>query len=276
MSTPMATSEYLVLSHGTIWDERLSPADIENATKQFYDWYKRLIKEGKMRSGHRLAAEGKILSGRKAIVDGPFAESKEAVAGYWFIQAATLEEAVEIAKGNPCLDYGVTVEVRPIIQDQAIGLEPPRFVNGKRLLLAGLRERVENLAGIPALWQRALTYKTPKRLGPVDYGVCFHCNTDQFEYLAGFEVPDFSDLPAGLSWVTIPPQKYAVFSHRGHVSELWQTCEKIGKWLEQSDVEHAVAGADAPDFFERYGEEFDPQTGAGGMEVWVSIKNSPR
>lgn len=71
-----------------------------------------------MRSGHQLAAEGKIISGRKeAVVDGPFAESKEAIAGYWFILAATLEEAVEIAKGNPCLDYGITLEVRPITQD---------------------------------------------------------------------------------------------------------------------------------------------------------------
>jgi hypothetical protein len=50
-------------------------------------------------------------------MDGPFAESKEAIAGYWFIRAASLGEAVEIAKGNPCLDYGVTVEVRPIILD---------------------------------------------------------------------------------------------------------------------------------------------------------------
>ena len=56
--------------------------------------------------------EDKVLSGRKNVMDGPFAESKEAIAGYWFIQAASLEEAVEIAKGNPCLDYGLTVEVR--------------------------------------------------------------------------------------------------------------------------------------------------------------------
>jgi hypothetical protein len=35
-------------------------------------------------------------------MDGPFAESKEGIAGYWFIQAANLEEAVEIAKGDPC------------------------------------------------------------------------------------------------------------------------------------------------------------------------------
>ncbi len=98
---PTATSEYLVLCHGTSWDKILSPADIENVVKQFYDWFERLSKEGKMRSGHRLAAEGKIVSRPKAVMDGPFAESKEAIAGYWFIQAATLEEAVEIAKGNP-------------------------------------------------------------------------------------------------------------------------------------------------------------------------------
>jgi hypothetical protein len=116
MSTAMATSDYLVLSYGTSWDKSLSPEDIENATQQFYDWYKRLIKEGKMKSGHRLAADGKILAGRKSVMDGPFAESKEAVAGYWFIRARSLEEAVETAKGNPCLDYGVTIEVRPIIQ----------------------------------------------------------------------------------------------------------------------------------------------------------------
>jgi len=114
MSTTTATSEYLVFCRSTGWEKILSPADIENAMKQFYDWFERLGKKGKMRSGHRLAAESKIVSRPKAVMDGPFAESKEAIAGYWFIQAATLEEAVEIAKGNPCLDYGVTLEVRPI------------------------------------------------------------------------------------------------------------------------------------------------------------------
>ena len=70
---------------------------------------------GKMQSGHLLAPEGKILSGRKGVTDGPFAESKEGIAGYWFIQAASVEEAVEIAKGDPLLDYGHTFEIRPIL-----------------------------------------------------------------------------------------------------------------------------------------------------------------
>jgi AraC family transcriptional regulator len=89
-----------------------------------------------------------------------------------------------------------------------------------------------------------------------------------FEYLAGFEVSDFSGLPAELSRVTISSQKYAVFTHPGHVSELWRTCEKAGKWLEQSGYKCIDAGADAPDFFERYGERFrsaDRNGRYGGM-----------
>jgi hypothetical protein len=39
------------------------------------------------------------------------------------------------------------------------------------------------------------------------------------------------------------------------------------KWLPESGHELV----DAPDF-ERYGEEFDPLTGTGGLELWVPIK----
>jgi hypothetical protein len=120
MSTQTIASQYLVICRGIGWDKILSPGDMQIAMKQFYAWFERLSDEGKMKSGHRLAAEGKILSGRKGVTDGPFAESKEAVAGYWFIQAASLEEAVEIAKGNPLLDYGKTVEVRPILPDASL------------------------------------------------------------------------------------------------------------------------------------------------------------
>jgi len=117
MSTQTTTAEYLVICRGARFNESLSPEAMQNAMKQFYAWFERLGEEGKMKSGHQLAPEGKVLSGRKGITDGPFAESKEGIAGYWFIQAASLEEAVEIAKGNPLLDYDHTIEIRPILPE---------------------------------------------------------------------------------------------------------------------------------------------------------------
>ena len=119
MTTPTDKSEYLVLCRGISWDKSLTPEAIQNAMNQFYVWFERLAKEGKMRNGHRLAPEGKVIAGRTAPTDGPFAESKEAIAGLWFIHANSLEEAVEIAKGDPTLAYGHTVEVRPILPEGA-------------------------------------------------------------------------------------------------------------------------------------------------------------
>jgi hypothetical protein len=116
MNTQTNTAEYLVICRGARFDESLSPEDIQNAMQRFQAWFERSIDEGKIKSGRQLALEGKILSGRKGVTDGPFVESKEGIAGYWFIQAASLEEAVEIAKGDPLLDHGHTIEIRPILE----------------------------------------------------------------------------------------------------------------------------------------------------------------
>jgi hypothetical protein len=79
-------------------------------------WFDRLTNEGKAKLGQPLTNDGKIVSGKKgvAVVDGPFTESKEAVAGYILLRVADLDEATEIAKECPGLDYGMSVEVRPI------------------------------------------------------------------------------------------------------------------------------------------------------------------
>ncbi|MGO4104740.1 YciI family protein [Leifsonia sp. YAF41] len=50
-------------------------------------------------------------SGGFSVTDGPFAESKETLGGYYLIEAADLDEALEIAKEIPA---GVAVEVRPV------------------------------------------------------------------------------------------------------------------------------------------------------------------
>jgi hypothetical protein len=113
MSEQTSSGEYLVISRGQ-WDSSLSRDEIEKAIDQFYKWYDRLAAEGKIRRGQRLTYEGKTVRGSNVVSDGPFGESKEVIGGYWFILAGNLDEAVQIAKGNPCLDCGIFMEVRPI------------------------------------------------------------------------------------------------------------------------------------------------------------------
>jgi hypothetical protein len=117
MNEQVSLSEYLVISRGQ-WDKDVSREEIQNAIDQFYVWLGRLVEEGKMKTGQRLASTGKTVS-RKSVTDGPFGETKEVIGGYWFIVAGSLEEAAQIAAGNPCLDCGLFYEIRPIDPERA-------------------------------------------------------------------------------------------------------------------------------------------------------------
>jgi hypothetical protein len=123
-----STSEYMVISRGQ-WDKDLSPEEIQGAIDRFYVWRDRLVEEGKMRSGQRLAREGKIVS-KNAVRDGPFSETKEVIGGYWFMLAASLEEAAKLVAENPCLACGLVCEVRPTVTERAsafvVSAETPR------------------------------------------------------------------------------------------------------------------------------------------------------
>ena len=48
------------------------------------------------------------------MADGPFAESKEAIGGFFLFEVGSLDEAAEIAKDFPGLNYAAMVEVRPV------------------------------------------------------------------------------------------------------------------------------------------------------------------
>ena len=81
-------------------------------------WFERLQQEGRVKAGQPLAPEGRLVSGgQRTVADGPFTESKEMVGGYLLLQADSLEAAVAIAKSCPTLDYGITVEVRPVLAE---------------------------------------------------------------------------------------------------------------------------------------------------------------
>ncbi len=117
MDTLNPKNEYLVISRGQ-WDADASKEDVQRAIDDFYSWYERGLELDRLKPGSRLTNEGKVVS-KSLITDGPFAESKELVGGYWFILANSLEEAAAIAAENPCLAFGLTIEVRPLEPNRA-------------------------------------------------------------------------------------------------------------------------------------------------------------
>ena len=61
------------------------------------------------------AVRVQVREGRATITNGPYAETTEIVAGYFLVEAASIEEVVEIAKQIPGARRG-TAEVRPLME----------------------------------------------------------------------------------------------------------------------------------------------------------------
>ena len=68
--------------------------------------------------GKRIRFSGK----ERTVIDGPFAETRELVAGYWLIQAKSMNEAVEWIKRAP-FDGGTELEIRQVFEAEDFGEE---------------------------------------------------------------------------------------------------------------------------------------------------------
>jgi hypothetical protein len=69
----------------------------------------------------------------RTVIDGPFTEAKELIAGYWLIQAKSLDEAIEWVKRAPFQESHV--EIRQVFETDDFGEE----------LTPELREQEERL-----------------------------------------------------------------------------------------------------------------------------------
>jgi hypothetical protein len=66
--------------------------------------------------GARVHFSGK---NRPTVIDGPFAESKELIAGFWFWQVKSLEEAIEWVKRCPVFYVGDSdIEIRQVFEPE--------------------------------------------------------------------------------------------------------------------------------------------------------------
>ena len=86
-----------------------------------------LIEAGMMLAGEGLhpSSKGKRIrfsGSKRTVIDGPFAETKELVAGFWLIQARSMDEAVEWIKRAPNpMNEDSDIEIRQVFEAEDFG-----------------------------------------------------------------------------------------------------------------------------------------------------------
>ena len=116
MNPQTPTNEHILFIRGTHWNHGMSPDELQRVMTDFYAWVDGLVQKGVHLGAQPLMEEGKLVNGSKgvSVTDGVFAESKEAIAGYFLLAVASMDEAVRLAQDCPILQYGAQIEVRPV------------------------------------------------------------------------------------------------------------------------------------------------------------------
>ncbi len=112
-------SKYILFLHErTTVDETMSPEEIQSVIREYGAWSQEKSAAGRVLGGQKLTDDaGRVLSGfdgSLTVTDGPLAEAKEVIGGFFEIEAATYDEAVDLARSCPHLKFGGTIELRQI------------------------------------------------------------------------------------------------------------------------------------------------------------------
>lgn len=113
----MATYMLILLDDPTEYAD-MSPDQLQDLLARYMAWNQKMRGAGKVVGGHKLRDEGgRILKGEggKVVVrDGPYVELREVVGGYFLLDAATYDEAVEIAASCPHATSRGSMQLREI------------------------------------------------------------------------------------------------------------------------------------------------------------------
>jgi hypothetical protein len=111
--------KYLCLVYQEENQEVYVPRDVINQAKRDFGAFTEDIKKtGNYLGSNALqhtdqATTVRIRDGKLSTTDGPFAETKEQLGGYFLIEAADRNEAIQIASRIPSAKWG-SIEVRPV------------------------------------------------------------------------------------------------------------------------------------------------------------------
>lgn len=112
---------YMILIYSDEAAEADSTEEEQNAVMQRYlDFTNEVRERGAFVAGEPLqptstATTVRLQNGRVMPQDGPYAETKEQLGGFYILECANLDEAIELAAKIPAAEYGA-VEIRPIME----------------------------------------------------------------------------------------------------------------------------------------------------------------
>ena len=120
MKTETPILEYLLFFRDTQLAKRLSPEEMQTLTLEWVAWLNRLRKQEKIKDGRPLEQSGSFILRKSGglVSNTPLIGSEETITAYSLLEARHLTEALEIAKDCPVLNYGSTIEVRPILRSE--------------------------------------------------------------------------------------------------------------------------------------------------------------
>jgi hypothetical protein len=109
---------YMLFLHSDRKDFKdMSPEDIQTIILRYKTWREGLAARGHQPAGEKLRdGSGRVMSqsgGKLIVTDGPYAETREILGGYFAFEAAGFEEAVELARDCPHLQFG-SIEIREV------------------------------------------------------------------------------------------------------------------------------------------------------------------
>lgn len=108
-------NEYLLLIHRDLKSNNASPSpeQMTKALKPFQEWVAGIGAKGNLVSPpKRWDTGGRFVKKGGKVFDGSYAEKNTSVGGVFLFKADSYDDAVEVAKGCPIIEYGAIVEVR--------------------------------------------------------------------------------------------------------------------------------------------------------------------
>jgi len=110
--------------------EDVTPEEMKAGMQPWSEYGRQITEAGVYVAGEGLQPSATATTLRRtgesehAVTDGPFAETKEQLGGFYLLDCANLDEALEWARKIPNQEGG-SVEVRPVMDYEQYGYEDP-------------------------------------------------------------------------------------------------------------------------------------------------------